>query len=118
MAAGYRGGWSLFAPLFPSPLVGARRAKARSWVDRMSVSSFETGEGSVSADRDPSSAFPSGRHLLPQGEKGRKLRLRMPLSLRRGLRPIFVPQMPLHQFPGRRARQLRLEVDALRAFDR
>jgi len=33
--------------LFPSPL----------WerVDRMSVSSFETGEGSVSADRDPSS---------------------------------------------------------------
>jgi hypothetical protein len=29
----------------------------------------ETGEGSVSADRDPSSAFASRRHLLPQGEK-------------------------------------------------
>jgi hypothetical protein len=40
-------------------------------VDRMSVSSFETGEGSVSADRDPSSAFAARRHLLPQGEKGR-----------------------------------------------
>src|SRR6476661_466380 len=34
-------------------------------VDRMSGSSFETGEGSVSADRDPSSALPSARHLLP-----------------------------------------------------
>ena len=29
---------------------------------------FETGEGFVSADRDPSSG--ATRHLLPQGEKG------------------------------------------------
>jgi hypothetical protein len=35
----------------------------------MSESEFETGEGSVSADTDPSSAFASRRHLLPQGEK-------------------------------------------------
>src|SRR4051794_36362775 len=40
------------------------------------------------------------------------------LRLHRRLRPVLIPQMPLHQFPGRRARQLRLEVDALRAFDR
>ena len=35
----------------------------------MRVSAFETGEGSVSADRDPPSG--ASRHLLPQGEKGR-----------------------------------------------
>jgi hypothetical protein len=47
----------------------------------MSESEFETGEGSVSADTDPSSAFAEfiigrrsaptrwRRHLLPQGEK-------------------------------------------------
>src|SRR5205823_990847 len=46
---------------FPSPLVGEGGSNERS--------SFETGEGSVSADRDPSSAFASRRHLLPQGEK-------------------------------------------------
>jgi hypothetical protein len=33
----------------------------------MSVSSFETGEGSVSADRDPHLPSLSRRHLLPQG---------------------------------------------------
>src|SRR5882762_4461671 len=31
-----------------------------------------TGEGFLSADRDPSSVFASRSHLLPQGEKGRK----------------------------------------------
>jgi len=35
----------------------------------MSESEFETAEGFVSADTDPSSAFASRRHLLPQGEK-------------------------------------------------
>ena len=33
--------------------------------------SIATGEGSVSADRDPSSGARFARHLLPQGEKGR-----------------------------------------------
>ena len=50
-------------------------------------------------------------HAAPRPGQGRALRLRR-------LRPIFVAQMPLHQFPGRRARQFRLEVDALRALDR
>jgi hypothetical protein len=34
-------------------------------------SGSETDEGSVSADRDPSSALASRGHLLPQGEKGK-----------------------------------------------
>jgi len=50
-------------------------------VARTRESAFVTGEGSVSADRDPSSG--ASRHLLPQGEKGRgtgisSLRLRHP----------------------------------------
>jgi hypothetical protein len=49
---------------FPSPLVGEGGSLARS--------GSETDEGSVSADRDPSSAFASLRHLLPQGEKEEK----------------------------------------------
>src|SRR5580698_4121936 len=40
------------------------------------------------------------------------------LNLHRRLRPIAITQMPLHQLAGRRARQLGLEVDAPRAFDR
>src|SRR6266702_8637730 len=39
------------------------------WEKVARIARCETDEGSVSADRDPSSAFPSGRHLLPQGEK-------------------------------------------------
>ena len=50
-------------PFLPSPLVvGEGGSNERS--------EFETDEGSVSTDRDPSSAFASRRHLLPQeGEK-------------------------------------------------
>jgi hypothetical protein len=48
-------------PFSPSPLVAEGGSNERS--------KFETGEGSVSTDRDPSSAFASRRHLLPQGEK-------------------------------------------------
>src|SRR5450631_735683 len=43
---------------FPSPLVGEGGRDALA---------SRTGEGSVSADRDPSSG--ASRHLLPQGEK-------------------------------------------------
>src|SRR4051812_16294549 len=32
-------------------------------------------------------------------------------------RPVTIAQMPLHQLARRRARQLGLEIDALRAFD-
>src|ERR1700730_9770452 len=41
-----------------------------------------------------------------------------PLHPHHRLRPITIAQMPLHQFAGGRARQLGLEVDAARAFDR
>jgi hypothetical protein len=44
---------------FPSPLVGEGGSPVRS--------SGETDEGSLSAERDPSSG--ASRHLLPQGEK-------------------------------------------------
>jgi hypothetical protein len=47
--------------LLPSPLVGEGGANERS--------EFGTGEGSVSAERDPSPAFASLRHPLPQGER-------------------------------------------------
>src|SRR6478735_8294081 len=52
------------------------------------------------------------RHLLPQGEKERKLRLYL------RLRPILVAQVTLNQLAGRRARQLGLEIDRARTFDR
>ena len=41
----------------------------------MSVSSFETGEGSVSADRDPSSAFALAKAPSPTRGEGRSERL-------------------------------------------
>src|ERR1700761_4470119 len=39
-------------------------------------------------------------------------------NLHRGLRPIPVAQMPLHQLAGRGTRQLGFEIDRARAFDR
>jgi len=63
------------AVIFPLPL----------WerVDRMSVSSFETGEGSVSADRDPSSAFASAKAPSPtRGEGEERYRLVLNHSVR------------------------------------
>src|SRR3978361_1419457 len=51
----------------PSPLVGEGGSTARS--------GGETDEGYVSADSVPAERYPSSgasRHLLPQGEKGRK----------------------------------------------
>src|SRR5260221_14534155 len=55
----------LVAPnlVFPSPLVGEGGENKRS--------GFETDEGFVSADRDPSPALASRGHPLPQGERGR-----------------------------------------------
>src|SRR5258705_11596780 len=64
---------------FPSPLVGegaigGRRPPYFEDADALhrlwTRSGSETDEGSVSADRDPSSG--AARHLLPQGEKGEK----------------------------------------------
>ena len=59
---GHRDDYRAGVTFSPSPLVGEGGANARS--------GFGPGEGFVSADRDPSSAFASRRHLLPQGEKG------------------------------------------------
>src|SRR3954469_8044901 len=49
--------------VFPSPLVGEGGENTRS--------GFETDEGFVSADRDPSPALASRGHPLPQGERVR-----------------------------------------------
>jgi hypothetical protein len=65
--------WTSFLPL--APCERPRRAKLALEVDAMPWAS-RTGEGLRSIDkRDPSSAFASLRHLLPQGEKGRSTRL-------------------------------------------
>src|SRR5438270_9776440 len=63
---------------FPSPLVGEGGSTARS--------GGETDEGSVSADRDPSSTLPSARHLLPQGEKEKISTFRL---IQLGFHPAF-----------------------------
>src|ERR1700737_4826466 len=59
----WRGGCKASLPpafFFPSPLVGEGGSNERS--------EFETGEGSVSADRTPHPAR-CARHLLPQGRR-------------------------------------------------
>src|SRR5437667_8509690 len=51
-------------------VVGLKCYLCRRLLRSPASSGGEPDEGSASADTDPSSALPSARHLLPQGEKG------------------------------------------------
>src|ERR1700678_1649259 len=67
----------------------------------MRCEASQTGEGSVSTDsvpaeRDPSSAFASRRHLLPQGEKEEELRRRRGHHLRQELLALGLRAIALH----------------------
>src|SRR5207248_2439992 len=67
-------------------------------------------EGSLSAATDPSSAFASLRHLLPQGEKEAKISKTTPCTVANGRRPAWSARLAKGQIDPLPAQKRMLAV--------